>query len=83
MSALPPKAKTTAEVWTGRSRPKVVHSRPRFSGRVGQLPGDEVAHEEADYAPGHRGDHEQADDALIVGRGARDDRGRRPAGRRE
>src|SRR3954454_11553428 len=32
--ALPPKAKMTAEVWTGRSRPKVVHSRSRL--RSGQ-----------------------------------------------
>ena len=31
MSTLPPKAKITAEVWSGRSRPKLVYSSPRLS----------------------------------------------------
>ena len=31
ISAVPPKAKITAEVCSGRRRPKVVHSRSRFS----------------------------------------------------
>jgi hypothetical protein len=29
---LPPKAKMTALVWSGRRRPKVVHGRLRFAG---------------------------------------------------
>ena len=29
--ALPPKAKITAEVWSGRSRPNDVQGRPKFS----------------------------------------------------
>ena len=31
ISALPPKAKITADVCSGRNRPKVVYSNPRFS----------------------------------------------------
>ena len=31
MRTLPPKAKITAEVWSGRMRPKLVQGRPRLS----------------------------------------------------
>ena len=69
ISALPPKAKITAEVCSGRSRPKVVHE-AEVERREGELEGDERAQPEADDAPEHGGDGEPPDHVLVVVDGA-------------
>ena len=72
ISALPPKAKITAEVCSGRSRPKLVQAESRLSAGKASCQAMIVADEEADHAPEHGGDHACADHPVrIAGFGLR------------
>lgn len=63
--ALPAKAKMTAFVCRGRSRPKASHGVTLREGRA-RLEGDVQPHEHADQAPDEGGDHELPDDRVVV-----------------
>ena len=66
ISALPPKAKITAEVCSGRETPEIGPGQIEIERRKGELPGDDIADEEADDPPEHGGDHAGADHAVGI-----------------
>ena len=62
---LPTKAKVTAFVCSGRSRPKLTNCQLKFaSGK--KLDGGRETREESDDAPDNGGHRESADDAIVV-----------------
>ena len=63
---LPTKAKMTAFVCSGRSRPKVSQDVLKFACQTRELRGDEHADEHPDDAPDDGRDHELADGRVVV-----------------
>ncbi|MFX4220767.1 MAG: hypothetical protein ACMVO3_07100 [Thalassobaculum sp.] len=59
ISALPPKAKITAEVCSGRTRPKLNHGSMFRSGQASWAAAT-TPDEEADHPPEHGGEHADA-----------------------
>ena len=68
---LPQKAKMTALVCSGRSRPNVSCAMPDVGRPPGKLEGDEDADQHAHDGPGDGGNEEQPDDGVVVFDGRR------------
>ncbi len=64
--ALPAKAKIAALVCSGRRRPNE-NQGAKLSAGIDELQGDEQPDQHADEAPDEGGDHELADDVVVVG----------------
>ena len=66
ISTLPPNAKITAEVCSGRRRPKLVHGRSEIERRPRQLGSDQHSDRKSGDAPDHRHDGGELDRTHIV-----------------
>ncbi len=68
MRMLPPKAKITAEVWSGREPPEARPRQIEIEDGISELPGDDDADQKARHAPEHGGDDAGADHAVGIAR---------------